>query len=514
MTISSTIKATREVQFLLDLEFPGATKRYATKDLSVDDYLYEGKILDMPEIGASFSFDGPQYQNGGYSFVLANDEAFHTLLARVKVDGSIGTVRAWSPGLTWANIETNGVICRGVFRLDHYTDSEIHFELADMSEHKLKALTGYYFNLNDFPDMKIAMADTGAKSSSGKIIPLVFGDWSRGVPMTNIVTYKSYSQYVVGIGPAKSVHADYRVTKWLYNYADGETGAIYTFYPAALWKPGLPLIHFVVTTGTSYEGWEPYHCGIKGIYDALGLYTDAGELVEHPADIMRWIIDNYGEYTAGQVDIAGFAAMKQIIRAARCCTWIGSNIEGRQMLDRLASQFWTAIDSTTGLSLVTFDINGPVVGRISEPEDGITDGPVIRQTSLDLIVNNLTAKYSYNANTGAYEGTLNKDYTNNKLCRDSHYSYGQRPKEELLFTDVWNESLAEQCINRFLDMRAMSHELIEWTVPWHVGWPFRQGDVAELTVDKPGWVDERAILIEKHYTEDGIRQVWWRINTT
>ena len=81
---------------------------------------------------------------------------------------------------------------------------------------------------------------------------------------------------------------------------------------------------------------------------------------------------------------------------------------------------------------------------------------------------------------------------------------------ELLFPDVRLEGVASRLVDRFLEFRAMQHDMVEWVVPYHVGWKFREGDIVELTVDR--WTDEPMILLEKHYEQDGIRQMWWRID--
>jgi len=520
-TISDALKkAGEKVAFLVQLDLNGLIKRYTNRPggISVpnsggDDPFFEGKILNELSLGSSFDISGPRYSIGNIEVVISNDDRLQDEELIRRLDGGAGSVYVWCEGLDWTDIDSNGLIRKGIFQKNNHTKNRYSFSLVDQTKDKFKELPGQTINADTWPNHR---TEGGAGSVAGKVQPLVFGDWSRGIPLLCVddINFK----YLAMLGYSESLDSEYTATTENVYDKDGSVigAGNYTFYPAGADGLGNIVGYFDFTEDQVSN--EPLSCSIKGKDDGSGKYTGtAGDLIEHLADIVYCVMDQFSNLDSDDIHLTSIKTLKQILPAAKCATYNNASVNGFDLITRLLSQFQCAMLPQVGggIGVMGFDVDAISIGKVDGNTDIVGDDPVFSKTREDLICNNLKVQYGLNPATGQYEGEFVRDRTNNPDCKKSYYEYGERPQVLLQLPDIQDEAIASLAADRFLQIRAFRHDVVSFAVPWWIGWDFLEGDAGELTLeDAPGgWIDERCLLLERKFNSKTVKQQWWKIST-
>jgi len=292
--ISDALRTAKHVYFLLDLDFGGVTYRWSTKTLSVPitaggAYLYDAQILKELSIKNSLNLQQMRYSLSGVSVEVANAMRLQDVNRKAMLDGSPGTIRAWCDGLTWENIEDEGVISRGIFETVSWDAYAFRFQLTDYLTYKSKTIPGGTISIDSWPNHLVI---GGGGSVSGKAGPLVFGRWTKGVPLLNVDT--TAYKYLLSQHTITSTDAEYNAGT--YNVYD-KTGVVIGAAGYAMSQTtdseGNPCTIFTFTGDQTAN--EPLTCSCHGIKDVDGL-------IEHPCDIILWLLENYSTLTPDDID--------------------------------------------------------------------------------------------------------------------------------------------------------------------------------------------------------------------
>lgn len=516
-TISAALKTARQVHFLLDLEFTGLSKRFALADLNVpssgDGRRYEGVITKTFEVGPRLDLRTFRYGATSISIELANLARFQDLEPVRRLDGGIGTVRVWCEGLTWEDIETEGILFKGVFQKQSHTKTVYSFDLVDLARVKLDALPPQKIDSDTWPSATATLF--------GQAGQIVFGDCPPVIPTPCVgADVGGHWYYLVTYGLSKSREAQFEDGTELVKDTTGATidPVNYTYYEMTdnLGNP-CQCLEFADVNNV------PAYCSVQGIRDGSGEFTGtAAGLIEHPADMVRFILNKYSQFLPEDVDTASFKTMKAVLPGIKFGSIINDSARGVDIVDRLLSQCLAVRHMRPGglIGVWTYDPQAPIVGRVIRDHD-VVSGVTFSKTPEDLVVNNLLVKYGFNPYTKAWESSLTYDRVNDPRCKQSYYQYGAQPRFEWLLTDVayGRQATAAALANRFLDLRAMRHDLVEFDVPWFTGWDVLPGDAGLLTLeegsslDGSGWVEELCILIERIFKPTCIRQKWLRVSS-
>ena len=512
------MKKAREIHLLVELDFGGLIKRYSHRDISIPysagkDKFFEAKILNKDlMIGNSFDILTMKYSIQKVSIQLANDIRLQDEEKRRRLDGGIGRIYVWCEGLDWADIEVDGMIFQGIFAKNQHDNLQYSFTLKEESKNKFKTLPGITINESTWPDMR---TEGGGGSVAGKPTPLIFGEFTKGVPLLCVDT--AAFKYLACAGAAKSTEAEYNAGT--YDVFDKDGGVIapanYTVYKAVDGEGSL-------VTSFDFTGdqasLEPLSCSIQGLYDGSGEITGTEDaLIEHPADIYHYFLKYYSDID--DIDIKSIRTMRSLLTGLKFSTIINSPVSGDSMVDRILSQCQCARIVRPGgnMGVTTFDTGGIIQKQIKRDIDMTGKSVVIKSTPDEAVVNDLEIHYRYNPLTTKYEGKITKNHTNNKACEKSYQQYGERPQKILQLPDIGTETAAEYIVSRYLGIYAFRHDLILLSVLYHDGFDIQEGDCGLITADEgPSWdgngyVDEKAILLDRKFYKDRIAQTWWVI---
>lgn len=524
-TISDALKKSRQARILVECDMGGYVLRISDENVSVpsstgDAKIFHRLVLNDLSVGSSFSISSFTYAVQSASIVMSNvvpKTVWRTgricdCETQYNIDGAIGRIFVWCPGLTWEDTEKNGCIHRGVCAKTSHDDRTYSFTITDETAAKFHTVPAVTINENTWPTHR---TEGGGGSVSGKAQQLVFGDWPKGIPLScvNISAYK----YLAMLGIALSADAEYTAgTENVYDSDGAVIDAAYHTLYKRLDNEGNTVTYFDFSADQIDS--EPLSCSMRGIYDALGDITGtAGTLIEHPADILRYLAIYHSDVE--NIDTETLKTLKAILPGLKYAAIINSQTDGLSITDRILNQCLAArVIRPGGIGCMTFDINGVIAARIQRDTDTI-QRPIITPTDESLIVNDIEVKYAINPTTGAYEGSLTRNRTNDDRLKESYHRYGSRPKVTLSYPDVRTDGAAATLVSRYIDVYAMRHNLVKWTVPWWIGWDVREGDSALLTLkegpssDGNGYINERAILLDKNHTADGIAQTWWMVRS-
>ena len=521
-TISDTLKKAKQIYFLVELDFGGLKKRYSTIDIAVpnsdgDAPFFQNKILNDISIGPTFDISGPKYSIASVSITIANDDRLQDEEVARRLDGSLGKIYIWCKGLDWTDIDDEGLIFKGVFKKIDHTKSKYSFSLIDQSRYKFNELTGSTIDTNTWIGHR---TEDGGGSVAGLPQQIVFGNWDKAIPLLCVDT--ATFKYVAMLGISKSVDADYTATTVNVYDKDGSVVAAgnYTFYPSGVDGQGGLVSYFDFTGDQTAK--EPLSCSIKALQDGSGKYTGtAGTLIEHPGDIVNYLMDNHSSILTADIDTESLKTMKAILPGLQFGTIIKVQANGLDVVNRILGQTSSAMLARVGgkIGVMTFDTKAVNVSREISDNDAVSD-PLFSKTREDLIINNLKVQYAYNATTDKFESDFILNQGNNTVCKKSFLEYEtEYPQVVLKYPDIRTESTARFLAKRYLDIRAFRHDVVSFQVPYHIGWDAQEGDGGLLTTpdgpstDGNGWASEKCILIEKRFDIKAIGQKWWRIAT-
>ncbi len=516
-TIAATLKKTKRAEMLLRLDFGGLIKQWALRNVSVDysgadEKLFTGKLKKEPAIATAFSFSSMSYSLKNIVFSIINDDRFQDEEARRRLDGSGGTVYIWAAGLDWANIDTEGVLFKGVFRKKSHDKRGYAFSLVEQPMIQFGQIPGSTINTDTWPDHRTT---GGAGSVAGLAQPLVFGDWGKGIPLRCVDTVAF--KYLAMGGIATATDADYTATTE--NVFDKDGAVIgagnYTFYPGGVDGLGNQVAYFDFT-GDQVAS-EPLSCSMSALKDGSGDITGtAGTVIEHPAEIIHFLIKHHTEMAEGDISVESLKTMKSRLPWLNFATIINSPADTLAVIDRILKQCcYSRIQRRGKVAVVGLHTDGPALAnakRFSQVGD-IT----ITKTPDDKVCNDLRIEYGLNPATGAYESELVLNRTNSAACEQSFYQYGLRKQVVLKYPDVQTERVAKALGNRYVSLYAYRHDIATRTTPVWEGVDVLEGDAGRLTVkegpsaDGNGWADELCILIDRTITTKTVKQRWWKV---
>jgi len=515
-TITDILKHTKPF-LLVELDINGMIKRFAIKNISIGDKLFEAKLMQDISISTSLNMENMRYSISSAHINIRNDGRFQDEESRRRMDGAIGRVYVWGDGLTWDDIETDGLILQGVFRKNYHTRNIYSFFIEDNTKSKFHTLPEVTINNETWPNHRL---ESGSGSVSGKAQPLLFGNWSKGVPLLCVDTVNHI--YIISQNTTKSTDSDFSAaTQNIYD-KDGDViaAANYTIYTK---NDGLGNVVTYADFTSDQTANEPLSCSIAGIRDGTGEITGTiDEVINHPGLIIQYLMQYHSNMGVDEISKGDIQTMKSLLPAVKAATIINAEAEGLDIVNRILSQYQAALIPRTGgtIGIMTFKTTKSEtksLRTIDQTTDMIGSDIKFSMTPYHMICNNLEVQYALNPTTGQYEGLLTYNYANNTLCNRSYYEYGEQPKKIIMLSDVHDQYTAEIVASRYLDLWAFRHDLCENTVPYHIGYDIQEGDIAGLTIedgssqDGNGWTAEPCMLIEKKYDHQSIKQTWWRV---
>lgn len=520
-TINDALRESKSPLFLVELDFDGLIRRYAARNVSVpnpggDEKLFEAEILNAFEVGSSFDLRSFTYSATSVGLQIANKERLQDRETTRMLDRYTGTIYVWCEGLNWSDIETDGIILRGRFQKNYHNKYVYSFTLREFSEDKFATIPRTTINIDTWPDHR---TEGGAGSVAGLPQPLVFGDWSKGVPLL-CVRYSAPFCYIVHIGITKSTEAEYNATTENVYDKNGVVinAANYTLFPNTYDGEGnvVSLFHFGANDQVANE---PLSCSIRALTDPNGEITGtAATLLEHPAHIVHYLMIHRSNLSSSEIHAESLKTMVSLLPGFKFASIINSPSSGVDIIDRLLFQCLCArILRKGGVGVMVFDTSVPEIQHMIRDSNMVVRTARISKTPADLIVNDFRVFYKLNPTTGNYESELVRDRTNNPECERSYHDYGERPRKELRLPDVHVEAIAVAIVNRYIEYLAYRHDLIELEVPYWEGFDTLEGDKGILTLeegsstDGAGWTQEPCILLERKFGEKSIYQKWWRI---
>jgi hypothetical protein len=508
------LRNANEVHFLVEVNFNGLIDRIADANISLGDYFFAGKILNNVQVSTSFDFDSFRYSISSVSIHRANDDRFQDNERYRVMDGAVGKIWVWAPGLTWDDIEVDGCIFQGTFEKDYHNKKKYVFNLNDLTKNKMGTLTGASINTTTWPNHRQI---GGGGSVAGKAAPVVFGEWSRGVPLLCVDT--SGYKYVATYGVSGSTDADYiALTVNVYSSAGNVIADTAYEFVQGVDAIGNPCCYFDFTAEQTSN--EPLTCSISGLTDGSGEYTGtAGTVLTHPADIMNYTMQKLAGMNTSYTDQRSIRALKQALPNLRCASMIVSETQTAAYLQRVLSQYLAAMvpQQGGGIGGMTLDMDATPKGRLYQDHHLLGDTFDFYMTQERLLCNRLELQYDYNPGTGAYDGVLNIDRFNDETCKRSYYQYGTEFSKTIQCPDIYREQDALWVADKFISIFAYRRYLINTETPYCYGWDFREGDCALIQLDdlpepENGGIMARCVLIEKGFGPKSIQQRWLKIS--
>jgi hypothetical protein len=483
--------------------------------LKGNDRFFDGKIMNDIQIGSNFNLNSFSFGFNSIDVKIANNDRIQDKDAIIDFDGSIGTIRIWCDGLNWLDIEDDGVLFKGVFARKSYDLNFYSFILSEMQFIKPETIPNSTINEDNWPIHRI---EGGGGSVSGAVQQMLFGDWSRGVPLKCVHT--SNYIYVAMAGVSSSTDAEYVAgTENVYD-KDGDTigHATYTFYPGYTDGSGSTVSVFDFTADESAE--EPLSCSICGIADNSGEVTGtAGQLIEHPADIIYYLLLNHADISNSDILSGSISKMKSLMPLLKFALIINQASDTVSIIDRILKQcFYSRTQQWGKFGLVGIDKDSIVVDygkRYSQVSETVK----ISSTPDEKVCNQLLVSYGHNPTTNMYESVLSRNKTNSSLCEQSVYKYGERPLVTIQMPDVKDDVTASILAQRYIDLFSSRHDIVERVTPIWEAWGINDGDAAELDViegasrDGSGWVGEKCILLDHKIVGSTVKHRWWRVAT-
>ena len=514
--LADAFRKTNEVQFLVEVNANGLIDRIASMDISVPGgYLFHGRLLNEVSVATSFDLDGFKYSVSSVRIDRANDDRFQDNERLRVMDGALGKIWVWTPGLTWSDIEVDGCIFQGTLEKDYHDRAHYCFNLNDLSKVKMGNLPGHSITTNTWP---LHRTEGGAGSVAGRAVPIVFGTWSKGAPM--LCVDATNFKYVTTYGISKSVDADYTAaTVNVYNKDGGVVNASGYAFTQGIDAIGNPCCYF--DFDNTQVSNEPLSCSIEGVVDGAGEYTaTAGEVIDHPAEIMGYVLEKVSGLSVSQVDRGSIKSIKSIFPGLKYASVINAETPTAAYINRVLSQVMAAMVPRSGgrIGAMWIDMDAMPMGRLIQDHHQIGETAIFRMTPERLIVNRLELKYNYNPTTAAYEGVIDLDRSNNETCRQSFYQYGVEYPKTVECPDIYSEQDAMTIALRHVGIFAFRHYLIDMDVSYADGFDFKEGDCAliqlsELPEPEHERLMSRCVLIEKAYTPRVIKQRWFKINS-
>lgn len=515
-TISDILKKAHEVEYLIEIDFEGLIKRYAAKNISVPytgygAIFFEAAIINAVTFGSKLDLNSMTYGLQNISVVIQNKDRLQDEEARRRLDNGTATVYLWAPGLTWADIESAGVVMRGTFQKKDYDLYQFNFSIVEQPYNKILDLPPHTINTDTWANHRSAGS---AGSVAGLPQQIVFGDWARGVPVLCVDTVGF--KYLAMAGVALSTDAEYQAgTEDIFDIDDAVIDPAispYTFYPSGIDEEGNPCAYFDFVDNP--VNTDPKHCSIRGLTDGSGAITGtAGALIEHPADIIHYLLEQYTTLTPDEIDLESIKTMRTLLPGLKFAVIVNDPVGALDVIDRILYQCqYARIQRRGKVGLVGLHTDAPDLSRAkSWSQIGRTVS--VASTPDSAVCNALLVRYNLNPFTKRYESEFVVDRTNNNDCNRSYHQYGQRAQKTLTLVDVQQEPTARSLANRYIELNAYRHEIAEINTPVAEGFDALEGDCGLVACAEGtgGWTDEPCLLLDKTFNGPTIIQRWWKI---
>jgi len=518
--ISDALKEEKNVHLLVEIEEKGLVRRWADRDIAVpnsegDDVQFDGVVRNQLVVGGSLNLRNMRQVIPSVRVEIANKERVQDLELTHKLDGIMGRIYVWCKGLDYPDMTREGKIFEGMFQKESHTLTKYVFHIEDPCRAKLNTIPGNTINADTWPNMR---TEGGGGSVAGLPQAIVFGDWSKGVPLLCVDT--AAFKYVVAAGKALSADADYTATTENVYDKDGAVTAAanYTFYPDGYDGEG-NLVSYFDFTGDQAAN-EPLSCSIQGLYDGSGEYTGtADELIEDPAHILLYMLDQFSGLSRDEFSGRDIKTMSTLLPGLKFAAIVNSQVDGMDVVDRVLKQCNCLRVSRAGkMGVMVFGEAPAAVAHLTTNE--IKSGSVkFSRTPKELLCNDLKIFYALNPTTGKYEGDITLDRSNHAECELSFYQYGAQPQRIIHLPDVQSEAMARYLGNRHISLWAFRHELVDLEALYWPCFDIIEGDGAVLSLDEgasldgSGWSEEPCILLSRRFKKDVIAQQWWRVST-
>jgi hypothetical protein len=518
-TIKAQLKKGYEPYFLVECDFDGYYDRIANVPVGVsnssgNDYFFDGRMLNTINYGATFNWESFSFNIGSIQIDRNNSDRFQDQELKRRLDGGICKLYIWCEGLTWQDIDPYGIVCLGTFEKVYHTKYSYVFNINELTKSdKYGLVPKITINDDTWPLHRKA---GGAGSVSGHFVPLVFGDFPSGVIGKCVDTSSDYL-YIVTSGIAKSVDADYTATTE--NVYDNEGITINAGnYEVRTDVDGLGNPCTLIDFTGNYASEEPISCSIRGITDGSGEYTGtAGTLLEHPSDIVRYLIDNFGSKTTYYIDYETFNTLKSLYPSLKMCIAITEQTSIDEVISKILKQVNCASTARIGgyQGIFIIDSNRGISAQLIADQLQIGKTATFEKTPERLICNKLIVQYKKNHASNAFEGEVRLDKENNVLCNQSYIQYGFEYEKTIQLDYIYDVQTATDTATGYINLFAFRHDTMKWQIPTMDAINIRRGDMAVITHEEApgGWTEEPCILIEKKYKKNMVEQLWWRVST-
>ncbi len=515
--ITNTLKIAKEILWVIKAEIGGQNYWWSTKTFSIpnsggDDIAVDGLLLS--EISFSQSIDLRQLRSAIPSITIqvANKNRIQDIESFVEIDNSYANIYVYCDGLDWTDIETEGLLIRGLLRKESHSRTVYVFSIQDMTKSFSESIPPSSISTGNWPSCRLI---DGGGSVAGLPQSLIFGDWPKGIPLLCVDTVTFL--YLACAHGVLSTDAEYTATTE--NVYDN-TGAVIGAggYVFILGYDSLGNIVSYFDFNADQTALESLSCSIRGMKDdGAGTYTGtASALIENPGDLIHYIFANFTKIENDYLDIGSFKTLRSLLPGLKMASIVNDPTDALDFLNRLCSQIGAIICLRPGgkIGTMAFDFDGISIGNIDCKTDAI-DGTInFTRTPLDSVVNRLTAKFAFNPSTKAFEALYLKDRTNNTYCEKSYYDYGETPMATVEFYDIQEVASMDQVLDRYLQLYSKRRDILSFSSPIFVVWDYVVGDIVEITaedgksIDGTGWDERQCILIEKDY-QDGIANTKW-----
>jgi len=494
---------------------PSISGQYLADGFSISevkpDLKFEEGIMSISDIGVYFSFDNLRYTS---SEVIVNlkqlpNKPLQTLETGGNVEFAKGDIYVWANGLNWEDIQTDGKIFSGYFEKINHTKNKYSFKLIEKTKGDSIILPVNTINEVSWPSHR---KEPASDQVSGFGQNIIFGRFQKGIPVPCVDT--SGFKYHAAVGLIKPTDSDY--TSGTYDLYDKDGNIIspasYVF-TTELDGQGSPNSIFDFASDPNGAGYiEPFHCSADGIVDSGGVYIEENELIEHPADIIQYVYDNFTQHNIDDIDFRKIKDIKRVVPGVHFSTLINAEISSNDLIDRITSNIICPKTLINGkIGTVNFELQGDPVTELND-YDFKGDEIVFSKLDRNIICNNISMRYTPNfapkgKDAGRFEREVNYNKTNHILCKLSYGEYGKETEKKIInLGDVQLKYTAYHLADRYLSFFSHLHDLIEdYEVSYDKGMTIDLGSTVLLTsrygtsIDGNGYIKERFFVYNKIY---------------
>jgi len=505
-----------KIHFLVKMELDGITLRYTNSDTAIaasSDELYIPGILNEIKVKTVFNLSQFRYSIGAVMLKLSNDARLQDYERDSELDGGTVTIYLFAEGADFSDVESNGVLFVGAFNKRYHNTKEYVVDCIEKIKY-LDRIPDKNINSDTYSNHRTD--SDGQGSVAGLPQPYVFGKWLDSKVALLPVDTSGY-KYLVSKGYVSSTNADYTAGTVDVYEKDGDVRDPAN-YDMEITTDGEGSVCTLFDFTTDHTDLEPLSATIDGIVGE-DLSGTSSQLLTHPAEIAKYLIDEHSPIDADNASLATAVALRKGFKFSTC---INSKAELVDVLDRLFRQCFCArrVQPNGKLGCITFNTDGPVNKYVNL--NNVAIGEVkIEKTDFDLVTNDIELNYAYDFVTRKFNKTKVFNRHNNDTCNDSYQKYGSRPQKEINLQDIQDEGSVEAYVIQYLNVFAFRHDLISTTIPFYIAHNISEFDVINVTTKEGisvegstrGWVDISCIVLSREVHKRGIKLKLWKIST-